>query len=125
MCVHHSATVQITALQWVHAHIPSFGGDPSRITIFGGSAGAGAVRALLSSPPAFGLFAGAIAQSNLAGFAFASTYSNYFTIEQEVEVTARAFLENVGCAANETTDMLGCLRGKDALELQNDADAPK
>lgn len=40
-----------------------FGGDPSRITIFGQSAGAAAVRALLLSPTASGLFSGAIMES--------------------------------------------------------------
>lgn len=110
-------------------HIASFGGDPSRVTIFGQSAGAGSVRALLAAPPAFGLFAGAIAQSNLDGFAFASTYSNYFTIPEEVNVTAAAFLSDVRCAAANGTsgdaEVLECLRGIDALVLQNDANAPK
>ncbi|KAJ7613233.1 cholinesterase [Roridomyces roridus] len=113
---------QITALNWVHEHIASFGGDPSRVTIFGQSAGAGSVRALLGSPPAIGLFAGAIAQSNLAGFAFASTYSEYFTIEQEVAVAAGAFIDEVGCGSGET---LECLRALPWQTLQNAPDAPK
>ncbi|KAJ7082382.1 cholinesterase [Mycena belliarum] len=114
---------QITALEWVHAHIASFGGDPARVTIFGQSAGAGSVRALLGSPPAFGLFAGAIAQSNLAGFGFASTYSEYFTIEQEVAVAAGKFVVEVGCGND--TDVLASLRALPWQTLQQAADAPK
>ncbi|KAJ7717239.1 cholinesterase [Mycena maculata] len=116
---------QITALKWVQAHIASFGGDPSRVTIFGQSAGAGSVRALLGSPPAFGLFAGAIAQSNLAGFGYASTYSEYFTIEQEVAVAAGAFLVEVGCENGTSAEILDCLREVQWQTLQNAADAPR
>ena len=42
----------ITALKWTNENIRAFGGDPSRITIFGQSAGVAATRALLASPPA-------------------------------------------------------------------------
>ncbi|KAJ6560950.1 cholinesterase [Mycena sp. CBHHK59/15] len=116
---------QITALEWVHSHIASFGGDPSRVTIFGQSAGAGSVRALLGAPPAFGLFRGAIAQSNLAGFGFASTYSDYFTIQQEVEVAASKFVIEAGCGNVTSAEVLGCLRDVPWQTLQNAPDAPK
>ncbi|KAJ7767292.1 cholinesterase [Mycena metata] len=117
---------QVTALKWVQEHIASFGGDPSRVTIFGQSAGAGSVRLLLGSPPAFGMFAGAIAQSNLAGFAYASTYSEYFTIEQEVAVAASKFVAEVGCGNSTTAEtVLPCLRKVQWQTLQNAADAPR
>ncbi|CAB3793373.1 Carboxylesterase [Paraburkholderia caffeinitolerans] len=53
----------IAALQWVRENIAQFGGDPSNVTIFGESAGAVAVRMLLSSPRADGLFQKAIMES--------------------------------------------------------------
>lgn len=54
---------QIAALQWVQRNIGVFGGDATRVTIFGQSAGAASVAMLMESPLAKGLFARAIAQS--------------------------------------------------------------
>jgi para-nitrobenzyl esterase len=56
----------IAGLEWISENIQYFGGDPEVVTVFGQSAGAAAVRALLSAPAARGLFARAIIQS--AGF---------------------------------------------------------
>lgn len=58
---------QIMALRWVQENIARFGGDPKNVTIFGESAGAGDVNALIASPLTKGLFVRVIAQSGPAG----------------------------------------------------------
>lgn len=54
---------QVAALRWVQENVAAFGGDPGNVTVFGQSAGAGCIAALLAMPMAEGLFRRAIAQS--------------------------------------------------------------
>ena len=46
----------VLALQWVHDNIAEFGGDPSRVLIFGQSGGGAKCAALMATPAAKGLF---------------------------------------------------------------------
>jgi para-nitrobenzyl esterase len=54
---------QSAAIRWVHDNIAAFGGDPSKITIAGESAGSIAVSAQMASPLSKDLIAGAIGES--------------------------------------------------------------
>ena len=56
----------VQALQWVQGNIENFGGDPSRVMIFGQSGGARKTSHLLAMPSAKGLFHRAAIQSGAA-----------------------------------------------------------
>jgi para-nitrobenzyl esterase len=57
---------QLRALEWVRDHAEAFGGDPGNVTVFGESAGAMSLGALLGAPGARGLLRRAILQSGAA-----------------------------------------------------------
>lgn len=54
---------QIAGLEWIQRNIAEFGGDPSKVTLLGHSAGAFSVSILAGSPLAKGLFRAVIAES--------------------------------------------------------------
>lgn len=114
---------QITALDWVRHNIQDFGGDPNQITIFGQSAGAGSVRALLASSKARGKFAGAIMQSNLGGLAYGTTYSKYYTIEEEMKAVGNAILSATNCT--DAGSQLDCLRAVPATTISSLSDTAR
>jgi para-nitrobenzyl esterase len=67
---------QMAVLDWVAEHAVAFGGDPGNVTLFGESAGAISVAALMTAPGAEGRFHRAVAESGagrrLAGAAQAA-----------------------------------------------------
>lgn len=84
---------QVAALRWVRDNIAQFGGDPSKVTIAGNSAGSVAVSAHMASPLSRGLFARAIGQS---GAAFAP---NAMWTREEAERATNEFSARVGASS--------------------------
>lgn len=100
---------QLMALKWVKKNIAAFKGDSSRVTIFGESAGAMSVCALLTSPvvPA-NLFQGAIQQSG-----------GCFSVTEEAALASGAkFANQMGCPASlPLSEQAACLRRLDAKQI--------
>ncbi len=90
---------QQEALRWVQRNILAFGGDPSRVTIFGESAGGLSVHSQLASPTSRGLFQRAIVESGAYQLAQPSLASG--------EAAGTAFATRAGC----TDQSAACLRG--------------
>ncbi|QYH19919.1 carboxylesterase/lipase family protein [Corynebacterium aquatimens] len=105
-CVANPAMLdQIQALEWVQENIRAFGGDPSRVTIMGESAGGAAVIHLMCAPAARGLFHGAVAQSPPS----ASVHS-----KMQAAMWVRELIDGMGMSRLSTLDDL---RAADAEDL--------
>jgi para-nitrobenzyl esterase len=88
----------IAALQWARNNIQRFGGDPSRVTIFGESAGGIAVSMLAASPAAKGLFHRAISESggSFAPSRFANEAGQNVPTLKLAETSGKDFLDKLG-----------------------------
>jgi para-nitrobenzyl esterase len=96
---------QQAALQWVQRNISKFRGDPTRVTIFGESAGGLSVHSHLASPLSAGLFHRAVVESGAYALGQPSL------AQAEAQGTAVAAL--AGCA----DQSLSCLRAAPVATL--------
>ena len=86
---------QIAALRWVRDNIASFGGDPSRVTVYGLSSGAKSVTNLMASPLANGLFARAASSSG----------GEHVATPDQARALARRFFRELGTSPDRIRDV--------------------
>ncbi|XP_073982359.1 juvenile hormone esterase-like [Rhodnius prolixus] len=102
---------QAMALKWLYKNVDIFGGDPEKLTIFGGSAGAVSTHYHMISPLSKNLIKGAISQSGavnkLWGFAQPGVTRHFAT-----DVAQR-----LGCANQQDIELLKCLQQVPAEKL--------
>lgn len=106
---------QQLALAWTKTNIAAFGGNPSKITIGGESAGGMSVACHLVSPKSQGYFSNAIMESNPVGIPFQTRDS--------AASIAKTIMRYLSCS----TDDISCMRYKsvnDILNAQSYAVAP-
>ncbi|KAI0282702.1 Alpha/Beta hydrolase protein [Russula brevipes] len=85
----------IASLQFLRTVLPSFGGNPSQITIAGQSSGANLIRALLATPSAAPLFQSAILHSDPMDYGFLS-----ITVQSKLQ---QFFNSQINCSPADTS----------------------
>jgi len=92
---------QTEALRWIQKNIHAFGGDPSRVTINGESAGGSSIELHLVASDQDGLFHGAIAQS---------VYRTPLPTVTQQEPLFNYFAQQAGCQVSSISAQMTCLR---------------
>ncbi|KAL7644946.1 UNVERIFIED_CONTAM: hypothetical protein RMT77_004763 [Armadillidium vulgare] len=93
----------ISALTWVQNYISDFGGDPTKVTIFGESAGSVSVNYMMLLTGGLDLFRGVIAESGSA--------LDHWAFDEDSSYATNYYEHYVGCDIHETEDeILECMR---------------
>lgn len=106
---------QALAINWLRDNARAFGGDPDLITLFGESAGGGAVSLHLLSPVTKGLVRRGILQSGTLNAPWS------FMTGDSAQAVAKTLVEDCGCNASRLAKspaaVMACMRAVDAKTI--------
>ncbi|KAJ3906390.1 Alpha/Beta hydrolase protein [Lentinula edodes] len=106
---------QIQSLRWIQTYIPSFGGDPSKVTINGQSAGGGSVELhLIANHKGEHLFSGGIVQS---------AYRVPTPTPAQQQSLFAFYAIHAGCGIGSVAIQVACLRNASISALARAQDA--
>ena len=114
------------ALRWVKANVAAFGGDPSKVTTFGESAGGSSQCDLIASPTAAGLFEQAISVSGeyntLLGYPTSLEPQDCKSsppTKGQANAAGKNFAATAGCGTGNGTAVAACLRALPAATVES------
>lgn len=103
-------TDQTLAMQWVQKFIENFGGDPSRVTLFGVSAGGFSISAHLITKQSEGLFHAAIIDGGVITKAKTDSRADHL-------ISVRKVARGLNCSDESVAGLLKCFTEADARNL--------
>ncbi|OAX43723.1 alpha/beta-hydrolase [Rhizopogon vinicolor AM-OR11-026] len=107
-------TDQIQALKWVKSYISKFGGDPTKVTINGQSAGGSSVELHMIADESVQLFSGAIAQS---------VDRTPLPTPDQQQPLFQFYASYAGCGTGSVAQQMKCLRSASISALARAQDA--
>ena len=129
---------QVSALRWVQRHVTIFGGDPSRVLLFGQSYGANAAQQLALIADAHGLFHHIVSESGTFTLASGLRTGSQTQLarlkptRRVLEPTAAGFVnttaankqgrnlaEGLNCSQQNGADVVECLQAYSAVAIQS------